>query len=42
MVATEKGDPQWDARLTQVLADLKSDGTLTKISQKWIGADITQ
>lgn len=42
VVATEKGDPQWDARLTQVLADLKSDGTLTKISQKWIGADITQ
>ncbi len=42
VVATEKGDPQWDAKLTQVLAELKSDGTLTKISQKWIGADITQ
>lgn len=42
VVATKKGDPQWDAKLTQVLAELKSDGTLTKISQKWIGADITQ
>ncbi|MFJ3483231.1 transporter substrate-binding domain-containing protein [Pseudomonas sp. NPDC090202] len=42
VVATEKGDPQWDARLTQVLAELKSDGTLTRISHKWIGADITQ
>ncbi|MCW8277363.1 transporter substrate-binding domain-containing protein [Pseudomonas sp. PCH199] len=42
VVATEKGDPQWDARLSEILAGLKSDGTLTKISQKWIGADITQ
>lgn len=42
VVATEKGDPQWDAKVTQVLAELKSDGTLTKISQKWIGSDITQ
>nr|ALH43413.1 cystine-binding protein [uncultured bacterium] len=42
VVATEKGDPQWDARLTQILAELKSDGTLAKISQKWIGSDITQ
>ncbi len=42
VVATEKGDPQWDAKLTQVLAELKSDGTLAKISQKWIGSDISQ
>lgn len=42
VVATEKGDPQWDAKLTEVLAGLKSDGTLAKISQKWIGSDITQ
>ena len=42
VVATEKGDPAWDAKLTQILAELKSDGTLAKISQKWIGSDITQ
>lgn len=41
-VATEKGDPQWDAKLVEIFAALKQDGTLAKISQKWIGADISQ
>ncbi len=42
VVATEKGDPQWDAKLAQVIGELKADGTLSRISQKWIGSDITQ
>lgn len=42
VVAIEKGDPQWSARLTEVIDQLKADGTLSKISQKWIGADISQ
>lgn len=42
VVATEKGDPEWDAKLTQVLTELKNDDTLKKISEKWIGSDITQ
>jgi len=42
VVATEKGDPEWDAKVTQVIAELKTDGTLGKISQKWIGSDISK
>lgn len=42
VVATEKGDAQWDAKLVEVIAGLKADGTLSRISQKWIGSDITQ
>jgi len=41
-VAIEKGDPEWDAKVRQVFAELKADGTLAKISQKWIGADISK
>ena len=42
VVAIEKGDPQWSARVTEVIDQLKADGTLSKISQKWIGSDISQ
>lgn len=42
VVAVEKGDPQWSAKVTEVISQLKADGTLSKISQKWIGADISQ
>jgi len=42
VVAVEKGDAQWNAKVTQVISQLKADGTLSKISQKWIGADISQ
>lgn len=42
VVAIEKGDPQWNAKVTEVVNQLKADGTLSKISQKWIGADISQ
>ncbi|PYD13508.1 MULTISPECIES: ABC transporter substrate-binding protein [Pseudomonas syringae group] len=41
-VAIEKDDPEWDAKVRQVFAELKSDGTLSKLSQKWIGADISK
>ena len=42
VVAIEKGDPQWNAKVTEVVTQLKADGTLSRISQKWIGADISQ
>ncbi|ANC03889.1 amino acid ABC transporter substrate-binding protein [Pseudomonas putida] len=42
VVAVEKGDPQWSQKVTQVITELKADGTLAKISQKWIGADISK
>ena len=41
-VAIEKGDAEWDAKVREVFAELKADGTLTRLSQKWIGADISK
>ncbi|RMO05961.1 Extracellular solute-binding protein [Pseudomonas cichorii] len=41
-VAIEKGDAEWDTRIRQIFAELKQDGTLSKLSQKWIGADISK
>lgn len=41
-VAIEKGDAQWNAKVREVFAQLKQDGTLSKLSQKWIGADISK
>ncbi|MEE3925387.1 ABC transporter substrate-binding protein [Pseudomonas viridiflava] len=41
-VAIEKNDPEWDAKVREVFAELKKDGTLSKLSQKWIGADISK
>ena len=41
-VAIEQGDAEWDAKVRQVFAELKADGTLAKLSQKWIGADISK
>ena len=41
-VAIEKGDAQWDGKVREVFAQLKQDGTLSKLSQKWIGADISK
>lgn len=42
VVAVEKGDPRWSEKVAQVVSELKADGTLAKISEKWIGADITR
>jgi polar amino acid transport system substrate-binding protein len=42
MVATDKGDPEWEALVTRTIKAMKSDGTLTKISQRWFGTDITR
>jgi polar amino acid transport system substrate-binding protein len=41
VVATEKGDPDWDLTVLRVFKELQADGTLTKISQKWFGQDVT-
>jgi polar amino acid transport system substrate-binding protein len=40
-VAVDKGDPAFSARITQVLRDLASDGTLRRLSVQWFGADLT-
>ena len=41
VVATEKGDPQWDGTVTRAFDELMADGSLAKISIKWFGQDIT-
>lgn len=41
VVATEKGDPDWDRTVARNFNEMKADGTLGKISRKWFGQDIT-
>jgi polar amino acid transport system substrate-binding protein len=41
VVATEKGDPDWDRTVSRTFSELKADGTLARLSQKWFGRDIT-
>ncbi len=40
-VATERGDPEWDATVARIFAGMRADGTLARISQHWLGTDIT-
>ncbi|TBU92732.1 ABC transporter substrate-binding protein [Phytopseudomonas dryadis] len=41
-VAIEKNDAEWRAKVEDVFAQLRQDGTLAAISNKWIGSDISQ
>lgn len=41
MVATDKGDDEWDALMARTVAELRSDGTLARISRQWLGTDVT-
>jgi polar amino acid transport system substrate-binding protein len=41
MIATDKGDPEWDTLVARTIRAMKSDGTLTRISLRWFGTDIT-
>ncbi len=40
-VATDKGDPEFDAKITAAVQAMKDDGTLKKLSEKWYGVDLT-
>ena len=40
-IAIDKGDPEWGAKIQQVVQDLRTDGTLGRISRKWLGVDVT-
>jgi len=40
-VATDKGDPEFDAKITETVAAMRADGTLKKLSEKWYGVDLT-
>lgn len=41
-VATDKGDPEFDAKIAEAVKAMHEDGTLTKLSEKWFGADLTR
>jgi polar amino acid transport system substrate-binding protein len=41
-VATDKGDPEFDAKIAEAVKAMHEDGTLTKLSQKWYGVDLTR
>ena len=41
VIATEKGDPDWDRTIARAIAELKADGTLSRISRQWFHTDIT-
>lgn len=41
VVATEKGDADWDRTVSHTFGALKADGTLARLSLKWFGRDIT-
>ncbi len=40
-VALRKGNPELLAAIDKAIAEMKQDGSLEKISQKWFGADVT-
>ena len=40
-VATDRGDPEFDAKLAAIVDAMHKDGTLTKFSMKWYGRDLT-
>lgn len=41
-VAFRKDDKEYSAKINKALAEMKKDGTMKKISEKWMGADLTQ
>jgi polar amino acid transport system substrate-binding protein len=42
VIATDKGDPEWEALIATTVAALRADGTLARISRKWFDTDITR
>jgi polar amino acid transport system substrate-binding protein len=42
VVITDKGDPEWTAKLGNIIQSMKDDGTLGKLTTKWYGADYSK
>ena len=40
-VATDKGDAEFNAKVSEIVSAMHADGTLTKLSEKWYGVDLT-
>jgi cystine transport system substrate-binding protein len=41
-VAVRKNNPELLAAINQAMAEMRQDGSLVKLSEKWFGADVTQ
>lgn len=41
-LAIAPGDPEFEARLAEIVADMQADGTLSALSTEWFGVDLTQ
>ncbi|MDR9752450.1 transporter substrate-binding domain-containing protein [Pseudomonas sp. SZMC_28357] len=41
-IAVDKGDEAFNSALTKIVTDMKADGTLKQLSEKWYGADLTK
>ena len=42
VVVTDKGDPEWTAKLGSIIQSMKDDGTLGKLTTKWYGNDYSK
>lgn len=40
-ISVDKGDPEFQAKIKEILKQMSDDGTLKQISEKWVGKDIT-
>ena len=40
-VAIDKGDPEFGAKIAEIVRAMRDDGTLSELSMKWYGADLT-
>jgi polar amino acid transport system substrate-binding protein len=40
-VAIDKGDPEFGAEITRIVSEMKSDGTLKRLSEQYYGANLT-
>ena len=40
-VAIDKGDPEFGAKITEIVEAMRADGTLKQLSEKWYGADLS-
>ncbi|HYD99060.1 MAG TPA: transporter substrate-binding domain-containing protein [Alphaproteobacteria bacterium] len=41
-VAIDKGDPEFAAKVKEIVEAMHADGTLSKLSEKWYGVDLTK
>jgi len=41
-LAIEKGDPEFGAQLARIIEDMLADGTLSRLSEQWLGRDYTK